>query len=391
MPGFELIDDRERQAVNEVFDRGGVFFRHGFDAMRQHVYKVREFEDAFARALGVRYAQAVTSGTAALKVGLKALGIGPGDEVITQAHTFVATVEAIQECGATPVITEIDRTLNMDPADLERRLSPRTRAIVPVHMLGGPARLDEIARIAGSRGIPILEDTAQGLGGRYRGRWLGTIGRVGTFSFDHGKVLTTGEGGMVATDDEAVFLRARAYHDHGHDSNPALPRGEDTRQAGGFNYRMTELQGAIGLVQLSKLPDALERQRANKARIKGALAGLPGIRFRELPDPDGDAGDSLVFFLDTPEAAAAAAADLARQGVGFKNLPGAVDWHFAGTWDHLFRGHPLYGGVPASTLWPESARILRSAIALPIMVRMEPAGIDALIDKVSRVLEAVCQ
>lgn len=390
MPGFELIDDRERQAVNEVFDRGGVFFRHGFDAMRGKVFKVVEFEAAFAKALGARHAQSVTSGTAALKVGLKALGIRPGDEVITQAHTFVATVEAIQECGATPILTEIDWSLNMDPADLEKRITPRTRAIIPVHMLGVPARMDAIMTIADARGIPVLEDTAQALGGSYHGRQLGTIGRVGTFSFDHGKVLTTGEGGMIVTGDEEVFLRARAYHDHGHDSNPSRPRGEDTRQAGGFNYRMMELQGAIGLVQLSKLPGALTRQRAHKARIKAALATMSGIRFRDLPDEQGDAGDCLVFFLESAEVARAVASELAAQGIGFKNLPGAIDWHFAGTWDHLFAGHPLYGGTPAATLWPASERILRSAIALPIMVRMDPPQIDKVIASVGRALEAAC-
>lgn len=390
MPGFELIDERERAAVNEVFDRGGVFFRHGFDAMRKNIFKVREFEDTFAAALGAKHAQAVTSGTAALKVGLKALGIGAGDEVITQAHTFVATVEAIQECGATPIVTDIDWSLNMDPADLERRITPRTKAIIPVHMLGVPARMDEILRIAKAHDIPVLEDTAQGLGGSYKGKSLGTIGTVGTFSFDHGKVLTTGEGGMVVTDDEQIFLRARAYHDHGHESNPKFPRGEDTRQVGGFNYRMTDLQGAIGLVQLSKLPYALERQRANKAQIKSALAQIPGIRFRELPDEQGDAGDCLVFFLESPEAARTVAADLASQGIGFKNLPGAVDWHFAGTWDHLFKGHPVYGAAAASTFWPTSERILRSAIALPIMVKMAPEQIQKVIATVTRALEAAC-
>jgi 8-amino-3,8-dideoxy-alpha-D-manno-octulosonate transaminase len=332
----------------------------------------------------------VTSGTAAVKVGLEALGVGAGDEVITQCHTFVATAEAIIECGATPIFTDIDRTLNMDPADLERRITPRTKAIIPVHMLGVPARMDEILAVAASRRLPVLEDTAQGLGGRYHGKYLGTLGTVGTFSFDHGKVLTTGEGGMVVTDDEQVYQRARAYHDHGHENNPRFPRGEDTRQTSGFNYRMMELQGAIGLVQLSKLQYALERQQANKKRIKTALAKIPGLAFRELPDAQGDAGDCLVFFLDTPDAARGVAADLAKEGIGFKNLPGAVDWHFAGTWDHMFGGHPVYGGRPASTLWPESERILRSAIALPIMVRMEDAQIEKLVGTLTRVLEAVC-
>ena len=389
MPGFELIGEEERRAVNEVFDKGGVLFRHGFDALRQNSYKVRDFEQAFARKLNRRYAQAVSSGTAALKVGLKALGIGPGDEVVTQCHTFVATVEAIIECGAVPVLTEIDSTLNMDPLDLTSKINERTRAIVPVHMLGVAAKMDEIMQIARSRGIPVLEDAAQALGATYRGRHVGTIGTVGTFSFDHGKVLTTGEGGMVLTDDEEIYLRARAHHDHGHEYNSSVPRGEDTRAAIGFNYRMMELQGAVGLAQLAKLEFGLAQQRANKARIKHALAQHPAMRFRELPDEGGDAGDTLVLYCDGPETARRVAADLRRAGIGFKNLPDALDWHFAGTWAHIFSQLEPYRRQNWRGLWAKSEQILRSAIAVPIFIKMNEQQVGDVVSKLSRVFEEV--
>jgi 8-amino-3,8-dideoxy-alpha-D-manno-octulosonate transaminase len=386
MPGWELVGEEERQAVNEVFDNGGVLFRHSFVAMRNNVYKVREFEKAFAEKLGRRYAHAVTSGTAALTVGLKALGIQPGDEVITQSHTFVATVEAILECGATPVISDINWTLNMDPADLEAKISPKTRAIIPVHMLGVPCQMAEIMVIARRHGLAVLEDTAQACGGSYHGTPLGTIGDVGAFSFDHGKVLTTGEGGMVLTNDEKTYLTARAYADHGHEDNPNFTRGEDTRSFPGFNYCMTELQGAIGLAQLKKLEFALMKQRENKQMIKDALKEIRAIRFRELPDPAGDTGDALVFFLERPEVAKDVASRLKKEGLGFKNLPDALDWHFSGSWDHIFTRLPGYEDRPLKQRWSQSAQILRSAIAIPIFIKMDEDGIDQTVSAIRRVL-----
>ena len=162
MPGFELVGPEEQAAVNEVFEKaGGVLFRHGFDVLRHGSFKVVEFERRFADAVGMRYAQAVTSGTAAVKVALKALGVRPGDEVITQCFTFVATAEAILELGATPVFTQIDAILNMDPEDLERRITPRTKAIVPVHMLGSAAPGTEkgyYARTSKSVGVYEVSD-----------------------------------------------------------------------------------------------------------------------------------------------------------------------------------------------------------------------------------------
>jgi 8-amino-3,8-dideoxy-alpha-D-manno-octulosonate transaminase len=385
MPGFEIIDEQERAAVNAVFDNGGVLFRQSFAGMRNGVYKVKEFETAFAAFLGVRHSQAVTSGTSAIKVGLKALGVGPGDEVVTQSHTFVATVEAILECGAVPVIANVDESLNMDPADLERVLSPRTRAVIPVHMLGVAADMDRILAIAGERGIPVLEDTAQACGGTWKGRMLGTLGAVGTFSFDHGKFLTTGEGGMVVTNDPDLFFRARCYSDHGHEDNPAFPRGEDTRSRPGFNYRMMELQGAIGVVQLGKLPASLERHRANQQALRAALQARlgGGVTFRRIDDPAGDTGDAVAFFLPNPTAARAVARDLQSRGIGFKNLPDALNWHFAGTWDHLLAGVPWLKDKTLAQHCAPSDAILRRAIALPIFYKMDAARIEFIAAQVA--------
>jgi len=388
MPGYELIGKSERDAVNEVFDRGGILYRYGFDDARKQVFRVAEFEQAFARAFGARYAQAVTSGTAALKTALFALGIGPGDEVVTQCHTFVATVEAIMDLRATPVITEVDRTLNMDPADLRKKITERTKAIIPVHMLGAPARMDEIARIAGRGGIPILEDAAQAPGGEYRGRRIGTLGAAGAFSFDFGKVITTGEGGMVLTDDEKIYLKCREYADHGHEYNPALPRGDDSRSTWGFNFKMMELQGAIGLAQLRKLDGALARQRENKRRLKEGIADLPGIEFRELADPRGDIGDALVFLLPDAHAAGAFARMLREKGMGTKNLPDAVRWHFAGTWDHMLPKTKPYQGKNLMDCWPVSRDLLQRAIAIPIFIRMSDEQIAGAIGNIGECLEA---
>ena len=197
----------------------------------------------------VPHSLAVTSGTSALRVALASLGISKGDEVITQSFTFVATVEAIIESRAQPVIAEIDKTLNMNPADLEKK-SQKTKAIIIVHMLGVPAKLKEIKDIADKNNIPLIEDTAWGCGGFYNDIPLGTYGDIGTFSFDFAKTITTGEGGMVVFKDKELYNKAAAWHDHGHENNPNLPRWEDSRSSSGFNFRMTEMQGAIGIAQL---------------------------------------------------------------------------------------------------------------------------------------------
>lgn len=388
MPGYELMGEEEKKAVAEVFDTGGVLYRYGLNAKRQDIFRVEEFEKRIAAKVGAKRALMVCNGTAAVKLALIAAGVKAGDEVVTQSFTFIATVEAILELGAKPVIAEVDASLNMDPKDLERRITARTRAIVPVHMAGVPAKMDEILAVARERGIPVVEDACQALGATYKGKALGTLGLCGTYSLDVGKIITTGEGGVLVTDDERVYRKALEYSDHGHECNPAKPRGEDTRTIWGFNYKANELQGAVGLAQLQKLDHILERQRRNKKALKAALSGLPGVEFRELPDAAGDAGDTLIFFLEARSRASAVAKGLAAKGVGTKNLPDAVDWHYAGTWTHIFSAMPEHAGKDLEQVWPQSTGLLRRAIALPIMVQMSDARISEVAAAVREALQA---
>ncbi len=380
MPGFEVIGAEEQAEIDDVFRRGGVLFRHGFDGIRNGCYKVRDFEAAFAQYMGVPHALAVTSGTAALRVALAALNLQPGDEVITQAFTFVATAEAIIESRLVPVCCEVDDTLNMDPVDLERRITPRTRAVIAVHMLGTPARLREIKAVCDRHNVVLIEDAAWGCGGSLDGVRLGTWGRMGTFSFDFAKTMTTGEGGMIVFHERADYERAAAWHDHGHENNPAVPRWEDTRSGSGFNYRMTELQGAVGLAQLRKLNDVVRRQRTNRDAMWRAIADLPGVTPRAVPAESQETADALVFEVPAADVAREVRTRLLAAGSATKILPEAVTWHFAGTWTHMPELVATHGDLAAA--FPATASRLSRCVSLPVIVKMSedlPARIRAAI------------
>ncbi|MBN2569591.1 MAG: DegT/DnrJ/EryC1/StrS family aminotransferase, partial [Deltaproteobacteria bacterium] len=252
MPGNEIIGQEEMKEIMDVMETG-VFMRYGFDERRKGIFKVRQFEEEFARYCGAGYALGVTSGSTALHVALNAMDVGPGDEVIVPSFTFVATYESILEAGAIPVMADIDESMGLDPMGIEKNLTSLTKAVIAVHMCGAPANIEEIVRVARKNKLLILEDTAQSCGGSYKGKKLGTFGDMGTFSFDYVKTMTTGEGGMVITDNKELADRAEWYHDHGHDHNPNVGRGDEGRSILGFNYRMNELQGALGLAQLKKL------------------------------------------------------------------------------------------------------------------------------------------
>ena len=384
MPGFEVFGKEEQEAIQELFDKnGGILLAHSFDAVRNGVYRVREFEKAFANRLGSPHAQAVSSGTAALKVGLKALGVGPGDEVITQSFTFVATVEAILDTGATPVIVDIDDTLNICPKSLESAITKKTKVILPVHMMGTAANMDAVMALAKKYQLKVLEDTAQACGGTYNGKLLGTIGSIGAFSMDAGKTLSTGEGGMVLASDENLFTRARAFHDHGHEYSTSVGRGEEAALGWGFNYRMTELLGAIGLVQLSKLDYILEKQRENKRKLKEAI-DTSRFRFRNILNPEGDIADTLVIFLESAGQARKLVAGMKRQGLGTKNLPDAISWHFAAYWSHIFSEDGSSSVESLKSRWEQSTEWLERAVALPVMVNMEDSAIDKVAETMNR-------
>jgi 8-amino-3,8-dideoxy-alpha-D-manno-octulosonate transaminase len=333
MPGNELIGNEEMKEIMDVLETG-VLMRYEFDERRKGIYKVREFEEAFARYLGARHALGVTSGSAALKVALTALDVGPGDEVLVPAFDFIATYEAVLEVGAIPVMTDIDASLNIDPASMEDRINEYTKAVIPVHMCGAPAHMDDVIAVAKQHNLAVLEDNAQACGGTYQGVKLGTIGDMGILSFDYFKTITTGEGGMVVTNDKMLFDRADWYHDHGHDHNPAVGRALEGRSILGFNYRMNELQGAVGQAQLRKLDYIISEQKKIKGVIKESLGRIDGIGFRTLHDPEGDTATFLGFNLSDAAAAKKFQGALKHHGIDtiyFKENA----WHYAPNWEHL--------------------------------------------------------
>ena len=382
MPGYEIFGEEEKKEIMDVLDTG-VLFRYEFLDQRKGVFKVRQFEENFAKYCGTGHAQAVTSGTTALKVALTALGIGPGDEVITQGFTFVATWEAILEVGAIPVFTEVDATLNMDPVDLQKKITAKTKCIIPVHMLGAQAKIAEIIAIAAKLNIPVLEDTAQATGARIHGKHLGTFGKCGTFSFDSVKTLTTGEGGMVITDDEELWRSMSEYHDHGHDHkvNPG-GRGGEGRRFIGSNFRMMELQGAIGLAQLAKLDAMIVAQQKNKNVLKDAAAAIPGVSFRQLVDTQGDSATHLAFIMRDREHCQRVNGSLRKDGFGAVNFS-ENSWHYFPQWEHLLGGKSLTrSGFPFTEpsgnkrivydpkALPQSAALLERTLVYPVSIKM---------------------
>ncbi len=385
MPGFELVGEEEKKAVMDVFDKGGVLYRYGLNDRRQNIFRVDEFEKKVALRMNVRHALFVCNGTAALKLALIAAGVKQGDEVAIPSFTFIATIESVLEIGAIPVIVEIDRSLNMDPIDLEKKISPRTKVIMPVHMAGVAAKMDEIMRIAKTKGIIVIEDSAQAMGATYKGKNLGTFGLAGVYSTDQGKIITSGEGGILVTDSEQIYRTAREYADHGHEQNSKFPRGEDTRSIWGFNYKVTEIQGAIAQVQLQKMDHILSRQKGNKKKIKDGISKALGLEFREIPDAAGDASDTLIFMLDSREKASNFAKKLVQKGLGTKNLPDAINWHYAGTWTQIFHNYPQYKGKDLEKVWSQSTGYLRRSVALAIMVMMDDAKIKFIIDAVNEI------
>jgi 8-amino-3,8-dideoxy-alpha-D-manno-octulosonate transaminase len=385
MPGYELFGEEERKSINDLFDlNGGILFAHGFDAMRKGIYRVREFENAMAAKVGVNYAQAVSSGTAALRVAIETLGIRQGDQIIIPAFTFVATAEAVLQSGAELVIVDIDDTYTMDPIALDAAITSRTKAVIPVHMMGAPADLEKIVSIAAKHGVKVIEDSAQAVGGTFGGRYLGTIGDLGCFSFDAGKVLNTGEGGMILTNSEKHFRNARGYHDHGHEYSTSVGRGQEGAIGVGFNYRMMEIQGCIGLAQLRKLDQIIHLQRANKEQLKAKMQSS-GIRwrFRRILD-SGEIGDSLIFQLPDRDITQRFLIKMKEQGLSTKNLPDAMRWHFAKHWGHMFERYGCYVDSYQSE-WSQTANLLETSIAIPIMVKMTSERIADVAHKLNTI------
>lgn len=329
-PGMALLGEEEIQEVVEVL-RSGYIYRYDVAPGKTNFQgKVLAAEQYVAQMSQVRYAVAVNSGTSALLTAMVGLGIGPGDEVIVPGFTFVASISSIAFTGAVPILAEVDRTLNLDPADVRKKITPRTKAIMVVHMMGNPAHLDELKAVAQEHHLFLIEDCAQAFGASYKGRPIGSIGDVGTFSFNVYKTITSGDGGMVITNDEELYKRCFAFHDQGH--SPLRAGSEiGKRPFLGLDFRYTELQAAVLLAQLRKLPTILDRLRTNKQQFKALIADLPGLEFREVIDAEEELGTILTVFLPDAEIAQKIAAALNTKVVA------QAGWHVYGNMEHLLQ------------------------------------------------------
>ena len=377
MPGFELINNLEKKAVNKIFSEGAVFFAHGFNKLRKR-FHVREFETISKKKMRSKFSLAVTSGTSATLIALKALGVKPGDEVITQSFNFIATVEAIIECGAKPVIVNIDDTLNMCPRDLKKAITKKTKAIVPVHMLGVSARMKEILKIAKDKKIPVLEDNCESMGAKYKKKYLGCVGDVGVVSYDYGKTITTGEGGMIFTNNKKIFKYCREYHDHGHELNPKYPRGMDTKSITGFNYRMTELQAAIGKVQIKKLDYIIKENKKRYENIFNKIKDS-SLEFRQIPNNTDQIFDTLIFKCSNKSKRKKIIKLLNKKGFGTKNLPDAIKWHCAYYWDHALTSKQI-------KKLKKTKNLLETSIAIPIWLRKSVSSYKSLGKEILKIL-----
>jgi 8-amino-3,8-dideoxy-alpha-D-manno-octulosonate transaminase len=324
-PGFvgpQFFDRDEDRALMEVMESGSPFRYWG----PGQPVKVARFEEAFARHMGARFALGVTSGTAALDCAIAALELGPGDEVIVPAYTWWSDYTCVVHAGALPVFAEIDRSLNLDPRDVERKLTPRTRAIIAVHLLGGPCDLEPILALARARGVAVVEDAAQCVGGSYRGKRLGSIGAVGIFSFQINKMITAGEGGALVTNEPRLYERAARFHDMGTIRQLFLDRcGPSQVEAfAGENFRMSELTGAVLGAQLPKLDRMIGQLRQHAGAVYAGIKAVPGLRLRHRPDPDGDIGVGVFFEVSGQPARDRWIEELRRRRVPASTLSGSV-------------------------------------------------------------------
>jgi len=368
MAGREVFGKEEMEAVTDVLRRG-VLFRYGFPKERENVFTVSNFEKSFSSYAGSKYALGVSSGSSALKVALEALNLPRGKEILTPCFTFVATIEAIEEAGFKPVLCDIDETFNISPEDIRRRITNNTVAIMPVHMMGAAAKIEEIMDIAKEKKLKVVEDTCQSTGASLKGKRLGTFGDLGCFSFDYVKVMTTGEGGIVVTDNAELYRQADCYHDHGHPHLPDTGRGDERRARKGFNYRMNEIQGALGIIQLKKLDYIVSRQRENKKKIKSGIRDIGGLEFRHLLDEEGEISTFLTFLLPGREKAEQFKDRMKAHGT----VPATLNyWHFTANIE-------IAGGT-----FPKSEAILSRSVSLEIKTNMENEVIEKTVDSIRK-------
>jgi len=309
MPGFELFGEEEKKEVQDVLDNG-VLMRYGFDGNRNGHYKA-------------------------------SAGIGSGDEVIMPTFTFVATFEAILSVGAIPILCDIDDTLTLNPKAVRELITDKTKAIMPVHMCGSMADLDALKQICQEHQLVLIEDACQAIGGSYHGKPLGSYGDLGCFSFDYVKTVTAGEGGALITNNETYAKIADKYQDHGHD-HIGNDRGAEKHPFLGYNYRLSELNAAVGIAQLRKLDSTIEVQKKNYAILREALSKIPEVTFRRVPEGGIESYAFLNIFLPTEEITRAVHQSLGANGVDVCFYWFDNNWHYYRKWEHLIEQQSVH-------------------------------------------------
>ena len=375
------IGVEEQQAVLEVVKNGGLC-RYG-----PANSTVSNFEHGIREKFNTKHALATNGGTASLIIGCYAAGIGLGDEVIVPAYTWVATPASEVIANAVPIIAEIDNSLTIDPKDIEAKITSRTKAIMPVHMIGVPSNMSAIQAIADTYDLIIIEDVAQAIGASYGGKRLGTHGHIGCFSLQQSKIITTGEGGIVISDDQRLADRSQMISDGGNlwgissHTDAFFP---------GMNFRMDEMRGAVAGVQLGRLDGFIDNMRIRKGKLRRAISGVEGIELRHLHDAEGDAATTLVFFLPTADLANQFGESMGRHGVsaGPMYRHGNGDKHVYPGWEYILQkktyhpnglpySHPTYGDIEYSDeMCPQALNYLGRAICIGIHPEMSDEGIE---------------
>jgi dTDP-4-amino-4,6-dideoxygalactose transaminase len=336
-PGSYVIGEEEKKEVMDVLE-SGYLFRYGSEDDPSFKKKVFTLEQEFSQLIGVKHAVAVNSGTSALLTGLAALGIGPGDEVIVPGYTFIASISSIIVSRAIPVLAEIDESLTLDPGDVEKKITSKTKAIMPVHMLGNPCQMDAIMDIARRHGLLVIEDCAQAAGASFQGKRVGSIGDISAFSLNVFKTITAGDGGIVVTDNDDYYERAFGFHDQGHKTMRAgVEVGK--RSIVGLDLRMNELTGAFALAQARKVDKILRTLREKKSKLKTALAKLPNINFRTINDQNGECATLLTLLFKDK-----ATADAFGERAGTKTIAHS-GWHVYNNMEQILQ-------KKTSTLYP---------------------------------------
>ena len=387
MAGTELFGDEERKEVMDVLETG-VLFRYGHDSQRNGIWKAKTFEQEFSTYLGVKHTHFCASGTAADSLSLACCGIGYGDEVIVPPYTFIAPIEAVLLAGAIPVFAEIDETLCISPEGIEKAITPRTKAVLIVQVFGSMGRMDEILAVCQKHNLILIEDAAPALGGSYRGKMLGNFGKMSAFSFDYYKIITAGEGGAVATNDDELYDRAHKYSDHGHD-HIGNARGAEQHPILGYNFRGSELGAAVVLAQLRKLPYMIEKQKSHQNILKQVLKEFPEIQMRHVPDEAGDSATFLSFFLPDADQAMRVFDEFQKEDLSasywYRN-----NFHYHRQWGHLKELKSIFNlpvmkmnNVPdyKNLQVPQSDAIMQRLMMTQIMVNWSEEELNTLASK----------